>query len=141
MVYGSETWALTSENMQRLERTETQMARWMVGVSLKDRNRTSEVLERLGLDSITLVMTRARLRWFGHVYRKEQGDWVKRIKDLNIEGRRPPGRPQKSWNELVESDLRELRLRPTDAADRDGWRRAIREITSNLGPPRRRTLN
>ena len=113
------------------------MARWMVGVSLKDGKRTcekmrkrshKEVLERLGLDSITLVMTRARLRWFGHVYRKEQGDWVKRIKDLNIEGRRPPGRPQKSWNELVESDLRELRLRPTDAADRDGWRRAIREI-------------
>jgi len=34
MVYGSETWAMKAEDMQRLERTERMMIRWMCGVRL-----------------------------------------------------------------------------------------------------------
>ena len=36
MVYGSETWAMKAEDMQRLERTERMMIRWMCGVRLSD---------------------------------------------------------------------------------------------------------
>ena len=34
LVYGSETWAMKAEDMQRLERTERMMIRWMCGVKL-----------------------------------------------------------------------------------------------------------
>ena len=37
MVYGSETWAMKAEDMQRLERTERMMIRWMCGVRLSDK--------------------------------------------------------------------------------------------------------
>jgi hypothetical protein len=37
MTYGSETWAMKVVDMQRLERTEKMMIRWMCGVTLKDR--------------------------------------------------------------------------------------------------------
>ena len=141
MIYGSETWAITTEDSKRLERAEAQMVRWMSGVTLKDRKRTSEVLQSLGLDSITMVITKARLRWYGHVQRKSPEDWVKKVTSLTVDGRRPPGRPQRTWQELLASNLTELQIRPADAADRDRWRRAIDGIPSNLGPPRKRTLN
>ena len=32
MVYGSETWAMKAEDMQRLERTESMMIRWKCSV-------------------------------------------------------------------------------------------------------------
>jgi len=141
MVYGSEAWALKAEQTQKLDRAEAQMIRWMSGVTLHDRKSKDELRTSLGLDSITDVVTRSRLRWYGHVERKDEEEWIRRIRNFEVEGRRPPGRPQKSWQELVSADLRRLRLRPSDAEDRDSWRRTIHEATSNLGPPRKRTLN
>jgi hypothetical protein len=39
MMYGSETWAIKVEDMQRLERAEKMMMRWMCGMTLKDGKR------------------------------------------------------------------------------------------------------
>jgi len=54
------------------------MVRWMCGVKLKDRPPSKELRERLGIDDITLVLQQNRLRWYGHVLRKEDDDWVKK---------------------------------------------------------------
>ena len=45
MVYGSETWPMKVDDMQKLERTESMMMRWMCGVSLKDRKAAVELRE------------------------------------------------------------------------------------------------
>ena len=37
-VYGSDTWWMKVDDMQKLERMESMMMRWMCGVSLKERN-------------------------------------------------------------------------------------------------------
>ena len=62
--------------MQRLERTERMMIRWMCGVKLSDRKANAELLSRLGIESVSAVIRCARLRWFGHVAHKERDDWV-----------------------------------------------------------------
>ena len=50
------------------------MIRWMCGVSMKERG-TSEELKRLvRVESITTVIRRGRLRWYGHVMRKNDKD-------------------------------------------------------------------
>ena len=49
MVYGSETWATKVADVQRLERNEMMMVRWICGVSLKDRMSNQELLDRLGI--------------------------------------------------------------------------------------------
>jgi len=43
LVYGSETWPMKAEEMQRLERTEWMMMRWMCNVSLKDKIKTIDL--------------------------------------------------------------------------------------------------
>ena len=55
LTYGTETWAMKVANLQSLERTERIMARWMCGVSLKDRKRNVDLYSLLGF--------RAWLRW------------------------------------------------------------------------------
>ena len=52
MLYGSETWALKGENVQRMERAEMQMVRLMCGVKLKERKRNEELRRWLGIETL-----------------------------------------------------------------------------------------
>ena len=50
----------------------------MCGVKLKDRLPSKELRETLDIDDIALVLQQKRLRWYGHVLRKDDDDWVKK---------------------------------------------------------------
>ena len=67
---------MKAEDMQRLERTERMMIRWICGVKLSDRKANMELLSWLGIQCVSDAVRRGRLRWFGHVERKEPDDWV-----------------------------------------------------------------
>ena len=70
-MYGSETWAMKKVDLQRLLRTGNNMVRWMSGVTLKDRRKSEDIRRGLGIESVDRVVSRGRLRWFGHVERKD----------------------------------------------------------------------
>ena len=141
MIYGSETWAMRKEHEDKILRAENRMVRWMLGTPLADLTPSIELKARLGVECVSHVMRRARLRWFGHVARKSEEDWVRRVTSFAVEGTRPAGRPTKTWRETVEADLKALQLDPRDTANRLVWRQAIHRDPSNLGRPRKRTLN
>jgi hypothetical protein len=67
LVYGSETWPMKTEDMNRLKRTERMMVRWMCGVILRDRRSSGELNERLGIEGVAEVVRCGCLRWFGHL--------------------------------------------------------------------------
>ena len=100
-----------------------------LGIS-RDKIPSEELRRKLGIVKITDIVRRGRLRWYGHLQRKEDSDWVKGITRLEVPGRRPAGRPSKSWQEGVTADIKKLRLTPSDANNRQRWRQAIREATS-----------
>ena len=89
MLHGIETWFVRKENVMALQRAEMSMVRCMCGVKLKDRLPCKELRERLGVDDIALVLQQNRLRWYGHVLRKENDDWVKKCMEYEVEGPRP----------------------------------------------------
>ena len=128
MLYGSETWAMKVEDLRRLMTAERRMVRWMFGVSLKDKISSQDLLCRLKLEDIAVAIRRGRLRWFGHVVRKADDEWVKKVMDLKLDGPTPRGRPKKTWKETVLTDCRRLGLREEDAKNRAEWRRSIRRI-------------
>ena len=80
--------------------------------------RCKELRERLGVDDIALVLQRNRLRWYGHVLRKDDDDWVKKCIEYEVEGSRPRGRPKKTWKEVVREDCQARKLNKEDAMDR-----------------------
>jgi hypothetical protein len=131
MIYGSETWPMKVEDMQRLERTERMMVRHMCGVTLKNRNSSVELNQRLRIDKVSDVIRRNRLRWFGHVERKDDNDWVKACQRMVVTGERGRGRGKKTWRECVTDDMKALNLEECDLQDRLKWRKGIWEKPSD----------
>jgi len=70
------------------------MIRWMCRVKLNERKKSEELGELLGLEPVSLMIKKSRLRWFGHVERKHDNDWVKRCITWEVEGIRQSGRPK-----------------------------------------------
>ena len=65
--------------MVALQRAEMRMVRWMCGVKLKDRLPSKEPRDSLGIDDTALVLQQNNLRSYGHVLRKDDDDWVKKL--------------------------------------------------------------
>jgi len=69
------------------------------------------------------------LRWFGHVERKDDNDWVKTLYNVEVEGIRQRGRPKKTWWDCVKKDMESLGLSQKDVQSRNKWRRRIKGAT------------
>ena len=138
MLYGTETWSITKRQEQVLVSCDRRLQRYMAGVRLTDRVSSEEVAAWCGLEQLETEIRRRRLRWFGHVKRREVGDCLGDVLRMEVDGARPRGRPRKSWRANVKEDLRMLNLREEDAQDRDRWRAIInRQTPQNLGRRRR----
>ena len=72
----------------------------------------------------------ARLRWYGHVKRREEGYVRKRMMEMAVPGRRKKGRPRRGWMDLVRDDMERVGAREGDEIDRVKWR-----ILSRCGDP------
>ena len=54
---------------------------------MKDRRTDEELRKLVGVEPITTVIGSGRLRWYGHVMRKRDEDWVKQCMEFRVEGR------------------------------------------------------
>src|SRR5664279_4197448 len=118
LVYGSETWPIKVEDMQRLERTEKMMVRWMCGATLKNKISSVELYSCLDVEAVSDVVRRGRLRWFGHLERKSHDDWMSACRDLEVDGVKRKGRSMKTWGECVRNEMVSLGLKRDWALDR-----------------------
>ena len=141
MTYGSETWALRVEHEEKLNRAEMRMIRWMCGVSLRERKTSAELRHKMGGHSGCGEERKGKLRWYGHVVRKEENDWMKKVMSFNLEGTRPSGWPKKTWQTTVLADMKALGINQEMAMDRPRWKKAIARTQSNPAVPGNRTLN
>ena len=141
MTYGSETTPLLVDARLKFERAEMQMIRWMCGISLKDR-RTNEELRRLvEVEPITTFIRSGRLRWYGHVMRKDDEDWVKKCMEYRVQDRIPVGRPRKTWLETVAVDMAEHEINKEDVYDRRKWGRNVDVMKRKSNPIGKWTIN
>jgi len=72
-------WPVKVELELKMNCTEMSMIRWMCGVKLNERKKSEELRELLGLEPVSLMIKKNRLRWFGLVEQKDDNDWVKHI--------------------------------------------------------------
>ena len=61
-----------------------------------ERVSNKDLTERLGIVDITSLLQQNRLRWYGHVLRKDDNDWVKKCTKYEVVGSRPRGRPKRT---------------------------------------------
>ena len=64
-----------------------------------------------------------RLRWAGHVARKDEGRSAFNILTGKLSGKRPLGRPRRTWEDNIRMDLKEIGINTRNwvdsAQDRD----------------------
>ena len=65
------------------------MVRWICGVRLEQRIRTQEFHEKLGIISVTEEIRWRRLRYFGHLQRRDKNEWPRRVNDYVVPGFSP----------------------------------------------------
>ncbi len=91
-----------------------------------------DVRKTMGVPPIMEKMREARLRWYGHVVRSEEESIAKRALCLNMEGKRPRGRPKKRWMDRMKEDMKHDNVAPDDALDRKEWRAICRKADPAL---------
>ena len=90
-----------------------------------DRDSCDLLSERLGVTPISELIRVRRLPWFGHIEREVENCWLRKVQILEAPGEPLPGRPPKSWTEVIKDDLKAKGLAPELALNRDAWRQAI----------------
>ena len=77
-LYGSETWPVMAENIQRLVTADNGMMKWSCGLPLKDCIPTTDLLLHLGLSSIKHMLRWNRLMFHRHLIRIVDDAWTKK---------------------------------------------------------------
>ena len=89
------------------------------GVTLKDMVERMVLASRVGVDDLEHLRQK-RLRWFGHIARRDEEVEIKKVFELKIEGQRKRGRPVKRWIDVVEEDMKKRGVVQQDAGFREG---------------------
>ena len=105
-LHASETWPVTKPCLQRLQRNDRAMIRQICNVKPQDTAtiRSTELFAWLSAEDLDLILKERRLCWYGHV--EHSNGAVKTAFDIQVNGKRGPGRPKMTWKQLTERDRR-----------------------------------
>ena len=122
MTYGSETWTTTRLLERKLISAQRGMERSMMGISLRDRKRAAWIREQTKVEDILKSIKKKKWQWAGHVCRRQDDRWTKKVTDWTINNlRRPRARPMTRWRDEIGKfggqDWKET------SQDRKTWRR------------------
>ena len=116
MIYGSECWAVKKNDTQKLHTTEMRMLRWARGKTKKDHVKNEDIWREANVEPMTTFLRKKRLRWYGHVLRKEGEDTTKKMLNMQVQGKRRRGEAQEKMvgqyqggHERVQDDGRHVR--------------------------------
>ena len=126
--YASETWTLKESDNQKLLVFEMKCLRAILGVSLHNRLRNERIRKRLSIEKTIVERIRLRrIKWFGHVNRRNPESALYKAYRGDFSKRRPKGRPPKRWSDQIRADTGlPLRTAERQTMDREEWRRRVR---------------
>jgi hypothetical protein len=148
VLYGCETWSLTLRE-HRLRVFENRILRRISGPKREEdgswRKRHNDELYILysSLNIVRVIKSR-RMRWAGHVTCIREGRDVCRILVGRPEGKRPLGKPRRSWDDNIKMDLREIGIDGANwtrlAQDRVQWRAFVNMVMTLMVPYRKQDI-
>ena len=123
---GSKTVAVTKKQVEEMEVAEMKMLRFARKVTIKDKIRNEYIRSTVKVERLGLKMREDRLRWYGHVMRREQEYVGRKMMEMELPGKRKRGRPKRRFLYVMKEDLGEVGAKETDVEDRTVWRKMIR---------------
>ena len=76
-------------------------------------------------------INQGKLRWYGHILRRNNGDVLRRALDFEVVKRSGRGRPNMTWKRQVEEHTDQTGLKREDAIDKVKWRNGVYELSKN----------
>ena len=126
MVYKLETVAVTIKQVKEMEVAEMKILRFVMVVTRKDKNINKYIRGKVKVERLEMKMREVKLRWYGHVMRRDKEYVGKKIIELELPGKRKRGRQKRRFLNLVKEDMREDGAKETDVKDSMVWRQIIR---------------
>ena len=133
LLHGSETWAPTAPDLQRLRRNDRSMVCWICGVRDDDEVSADTLCAILGVQEVTAALRTRRLRWYGHV--AGSSSCINSITSMTILSARRRGGPKKTWSERVKTDMKMCSLGSIDPLNREAWGLGFRHSSHLLPTP------
>ena len=96
-----------------------------MGVTRKDKVRNEHIRSTVKVERLGMKMREGRLRWYGHVMRRDQEYVERKMMEIELPGKRR-GRPKRRFLDVVKEDMGEVGAKETDVEDRKVWRMMIR---------------
>ena len=114
MLYGLETVALTKRQEAEMEVAELKMLRFSLGVTRMDKIRNEYIRGTAQVGKFGEKTREARLRWYGHLRRKDDGYIGRRMLRMELPGKRKRGRPKRRFMDVVKEDMAEVEVTEED---------------------------
>ena len=126
MAIGLETVAVTKKQVEEIEVAELKMLRFAMGVTRKDKIRNEHIRSTVKVERLGMKMREGRLRWYGHVMRRDKEYVGRKMMEMELPGKRKRGRPKRRFLDVVKEDMEEVGAKEMDIGDRKMWRMMIR---------------
>jgi len=111
-LYGCECWPAAASHERALHAMEMRVLRWSLGLIRLDHVANIDIRTGLKVAPITEKMRQARLRWYGHVMRRDEQSVVRTALNIDPAVRRPRGLPKKRWLDRLNEDMRIVNIEP-----------------------------
>ena len=97
---------------------------------MRDRISNEEIREAATVQPITTHLMQKRLRWNGHVRRRDDSHMTRIVLDMEVEGMlRPRGRPTLEYMDNIRRDIKKNGLTDVNILDVNDWRMAVFRAT------------
>ena len=97
MVYGLETVVVIEKQVEEMEVAEMKMSSFAMGVTKKDKVRNEYIRGTVKVERLGMKMREGRLRWYGHVMRRDQEYVGRRVMEMELPGKRKRGRRREDF--------------------------------------------
>ncbi|KAI5107764.1 hypothetical protein C0J45_1358, partial [Silurus meridionalis] len=118
MLYVLETVALSKRQEAELEVAELKMLRFSLGVMRIDKIRNQFIRGTAHVGCFGDKVREVRLRWFGHVQRRDMIYIGRRMLRMEPPGRRKRGRPRRRFMDVVREDMQVVGVKEADVEDK-----------------------
>ncbi|TWW57295.1 hypothetical protein D4764_07G0000140 [Takifugu flavidus] len=105
-------------------------------LNLRDRVRSSDIQEKLGVEQLLLHIERSQLGWLGHLAMMPSGRLPLEVFWTCPTGRRPRGRPRTRWRDYISRLAWEQLGVPPEELMKVAGERAVWASLLKLLPPR-----
>ena len=111
-------WQSSKKQVEKMEVAEMKMLRFAIGVTRKDKIKNEYIRSTVKVERLGIKMRKGRLRWYGHVMRRDREYVRRKMMEMKLPGKRRKGRPKRRFLNVVKKDMGKVGAKETDVKDR-----------------------